>query len=127
MIEEERIKELIIKIFKDAANKAFLKTQESCPVRTGKLKKSGMYFDYGMICGFMYTIPYASIVEHGQSEGANVIGPYYTSTGNRVRGYISSRPRKEGHHFIENAINSIRVELNSNVDSALRSNFKVES
>ena len=125
MSRKDQLKQAIMNAFREAAQNAFTKSQETCPVKTGKLKKSGMFFDKGDNCGFTYTAPYATIVENGQSEKSVVVAPYYTSKGVRVRGYLATRPHREGKHFIKNAIESMKSEMAKRVDEIMRSNFKV--
>jgi hypothetical protein len=93
-----KIRELARQAFRECAQEAFNRSQERCPVISGKLKRSGSLFMSGDMATIHYSAPYASFVEKGW-KGSIVTVPSST----RSRSYSYLRRAKKGTHFIENS------------------------
>jgi len=121
----EQLIEIIKDSFREKAKEVFDSTQESCPVITGTLKKSGSFFDTPSECGLMYTAPYSELVNDGIKPGVKTTRAYLRRDGVRVGSYTYYTHGRKGRHFVDNAVDSGAESIAQSVDDALRSNFKV--
>lgn len=120
-----KVEEMIKKAIVEKAHEIFEATQENCPIKTGRLKRSGSFYQTGNIVGLVYTAPYASLVEDGMKAGTRLVGAYITSKGKVVSAHHSYYSERPGRHFIKNAVDEGESTLLESVDSVLRNNFRV--
>lgn len=122
----DEVTDVIKDAIKRRAQQVFDESQEACPVKTGRLKRSGSFTTSDLSADLEYSAPYASLVEDGIKEGTKVIGAYATSDGRTVSAHTASYRARQGRHFIQNAVDSAESDLVTVVDAALNSNFKVQ-
>ena len=110
----DKNKSLIISAIKDSVFQtgwnAFIYSQSIVPVKTGDLKRSGDFSRELDGIQIKYKIHYAEIVERGWNGGNIWINSYSRSDGTFVRGHMKYQPKREGVHYIENALKRYFLE-----------------
>jgi len=118
-----KVTQAIIEALQKCASEGFKLSQESCPVKTGELKKSGKCETLPEGSTINYSVEYASVVERGKTTTQEYVRGHMIK-GHLVRAHTRKVKPRVGIHFIENSLKKAFTGFADGLDGSLRGAFE---
>ena len=117
------LQEVITRSVIETARNAFISSILKCPIKTGRLKASGNFWESNIGGIIEYTAPYFATVEYGTKGGPVRVESYIRKDGVRVKGHIKEMPPRTGKFFVTDSINESLQNFNSILERNLRTEY----
>ena len=118
------LQDIITKSVIETSRNAFISSILKCPVKSGKLKASGNFWESNVGGVIEYNVPYFAAVEYGTKGGPVRVESYIRKDGVRVKEHIKEMPAQTGKFFVTNSINESLQDFNSILERNLRTEYK---
>ena len=117
------LQEVITRSVIETARNAFISSILKCPLKTGRLKASGNFWEFNIGGVIEYTAPYFAAVEYGTKGGPVRVESYIRKDGVRVKEHEKVMPAQPGKFFVTDSINESLQDFNSILERNLRTEY----